>query len=600
MSAKLRTLPGWIEHWAEVQPDAEAIYDRRGPGRWEGLTWGQYWERVRQIGKGLMALGVRKGDVVAIMAANRTDWVTCQFGVAAIGAILAPIYVTNTVEQVAYIVSHSKAKVAIADGVELLDKYLDGEDRGLMKVEHLVTMDEVGGAAPKVESLAALTRMGQGADREFDEAFEGLEPDDVTLLIFTSGTTGLPKGAMYTHRGIEATGAGTEEVYPAVCQTSARQISYLPLCHAAEQGFTNMVGLRAGGRTYFLSDMQQLKDALGEVRPTAFLGVPRVWEKFEAALRGRLAEASGLKARLAAWALRTELAAFYASLDDPDRKWGLKRRLANRLVISKIKKALGLEEVLMAATGAAPISTSTLEFFASLGLPPHEGYGMTETTAFATLQPHRRPKFGTIGKPFRGVEIKIAGDGEILLRGDNMVKGYFELPDKSAELWTEDGWMATGDLGTVDDDGFLAITGRKKDLIITAGAKNVAPAEIEGLLQALPGVGQAVVVGDRQPYLCALLVLDPEALPELAQAAGVEGADAASLAANEAVTKLFRERIDGPGINGKLARYQTVKKFSILAEPFSVDGGELTPTMKVKRNVVNDKFADVIARMYAS
>jgi long-subunit acyl-CoA synthetase (AMP-forming) len=401
------------------------------------------------------------------------------------------------------------------------------------------------------------------------------------------------------HHDRNATGSGTAATYPEILLSSTRQISYLPLCHAAEQGFSNFVGLRAGGQVYFLPDLAHIKEALTEVRPTAFLGVPRVWEKFEAALRGKLAAAKGIKAKLADWALRTELAAFYASLPDPSAPWSFKRKLANKLVVGKIKAALGLENVALCATGAAPISLSTLEFFASLGLPLHEGYGMTETSAFATLQPMGQPKFGTIGRPFPGVEARIAEDGEILLRGDNMVKGYYKLPDKNAELWTEDGWMSTGDLGEMDADGFLKITGRKKDLIITAGGKNVAPAEIEGLLQALPGVGQAVVVGDRQPYLCALLVLDHEALPALAKAAGVEPADARTLATSDTVRAYLHAQIDGPNINGKLARYQTVKKFELIHEPFTVEGGELTPTMKVKRNVVNDKYAAAIDAMYA-
>jgi len=597
--AELRTLPGWIQHWAKTTPNTEAIYDRVAPGQWKGVTWKAYWDRVRAIGKGLIDLGVKKGDVVAIIANNRTDWVCCQFGAAAVGAILAPIYVTNTVEQVAYIVKHSGAKVAIADGSELLQKYLDGEAQGLMECDHYITMDAVDAGNDKVISLDTLMSRGQDDDAAFDGVFEGLEPDDVTMLIFTSGTTGLPKGAMYTHRSIDTTGGGCSQVYPAVLTPAARQISYLPLCHAAEQGFTNFVGLRAGGKAYFLDDIKQIKDALGEVRPTVFLGVPRVWEKFEAALRGRLAEATGIKAKLASWSLKTELSSFYAGLDKPQEHWPLTRKIANKLVVNKIKTALGLENVVLAATGAAPISLSTLEFFASLGIPLHEGFGMTETTAFATISPHKKPKFGAIGKAFPGVEVKIADDGEIMLRGDNMVKGYYKLPEKSAELWSDDGWMHTGDLGELDNDGFLKITGRKKDLLITAGGKNVAPAEIEGLLQALPGVGQSVVVGDRQPYLCALLVLDPEALPELAKAVGVSGDSVEVLAKDPAVLKYFREKIDGANINGKLARYQTIKKFEVLPQPFSVEGGELTPTMKVKRNIVNDKYADVIGAMYA-
>jgi long-subunit acyl-CoA synthetase (AMP-forming) len=268
-------------------------------------------------------------------------------------------------------------------------------------------------------------------------------------------------------------------------------------------------------------------------------------------------------------------------------------------VISKIKDALGLDQLQIAISGAAPISRSTLEFFASIGLPINEGYGMTETSAIASLHPHGRLRLGAIGKPLQGVEVMIASDGEILLRGDNMVKGYHRLPEKTAELYNEEGWMHTGDLGAIDEDGYISITGRKKDLIITAGGKNVAPSEMEGYLQSIPGVGQAVVIGDRQPYLSALIVLDPEALPELEVASQISDlTDVATAARNPDVKRFIEEEMEHV-CNSKVARYQTIKKIQILPTVFSVDGGELTPTLKVKRNIVNEKYASEIAAFYA-
>ena len=594
-----KTLVEFIAHWADIQGERPALHDRQPDGSWRVLSWADYWARVRSIAKGLIALGLEPGDTVAIVGANRSDWVCCQFGVAAASGVLAPIYTTNTVEQIAYIVKHSACRFAIADGAELLAKYVDGEAQGLMEVEHLITMDTVQPAADKVKSLDELITLGDAqSDEALDARLAAVSEDDLTMLIFTSGTTGLPKGAMYTHRGIATTGAGTVGMYPELAaRDDARSISYLPLCHAAEQGITNFAGLRTGNDVYFCPDMTLIKECLVAVRPTVFLGVPRVWEKFEAALRGRLAQATGLKAKLASWALRTALKAFNREQETGKRVGGLGRRLANKLVISKIKEALGLDDLYLAATGAAPTSRSTLEFFASLGIPLHEGYGMTETTAFATLQDPGRPRFGTIGRAFEGVSIRIAEDGEIQLRGDNMIKGYYKLPEQSAELWTQDGWMCTGDLGELDD-GYLKITGRKKDILITAGGKNVAPAEIEGYLQGIAGVGQAVVVGDRQKYLAALLVLDHEALPELAKAAGVSLSSATELAADATVQAYLDEAVTTQ-CNAKLARYQTIKRFEVLATAFSVEGGELTPTMKVKRNVVNEKYAELIASLYA-
>ncbi|MFZ1863884.1 MAG: AMP-binding protein, partial [Polyangiales bacterium] len=410
--------------------------------------------------------------------------------------------------------------------------------------------------------------------------------------------TGLPKGAMLTHRGIKLISDAVVEVFPFLLNTKTRAVSYLPLCHAAEQGMTNFAGLTVKSETYFCDDLTKVKDYLIAAHPTFFLAVPRVWEKFEAALRGKLAEATGVKAKLASWARETELEAFKEEMRTGRQVSSLSRTLANKLVISKIKEALGLDELQVALSGAAPISVSTLEFFASIGLPIHEGYGMTETSAFASVQPYGKLRLGTIGKPLPGVEAKIADDGEIMLRGVNMVKGYHRLPEKTEELYDEEGWMHTGDLGAIDEDGYISITGRKKDLIITAGGKNVAPSEMEGHLQSIPGVGQAVVVGDRQPYLCALIVLDPEGLPELEVAAGVSGLrDVESAARNQAVKRFIEEQTQ-EACNAKVARYQTIKKIRILPAVFSVDGGELTPTLKVKRNVVGEKYAAEIASFY--
>jgi long-subunit acyl-CoA synthetase (AMP-forming) len=403
---------------------------------------------------------------------------------------------------------------------------------------------------------------------------------------------------MLTHRGIELMSKAVAEVFASLLETETRGVSYLPLCHAAEQGVTNFAGLIIQSETYFCSDLSQVKDYLVEARPTLFLAVPRVWEKFEAALRGKLAEATGIKAKLASWARATELEAFKRESETGRPVSTLSRNLANKLVISKIKEALGLDELQVALSGAAPISVSTLEFFASIGLPIHEGYGMTETTAFASVQPYGKLKFGTIGKPLPGVEAKIADDGEIMLKGINMVKGYHRLPEKTAELYDEEGWMHTGDLGAIDEDGYISITGRKKDLIITAGGKNVAPAEMEGYLQSIAGVGQAVVVGDRQPYLSALIVLDPEALPELEVASQISGlSDVATAARNPGVKRYLEEEMQHV-CNSKVARYQTIKKIHILPSVFSVDGGELTPTLKVKRNIVSEKYASEIAAFY--
>jgi len=601
------TLVQRIADHAERRGDATALCEMNTAGGWLTTTWQEYLEVVRAIGRGLLSFGLEPGDIVAQVSENRREWVWCQFGVMAAGGTIAPIYTTSTAEQTAYIVNHCAAKIAISDTSAQLDKFLDCQREGQVDLDFIFTMDEVDvgdrarGLTVEVAPLDALIDRGRdGDDDELDRRIGAAELDDLALLVFTSGTTGLPKGAELTHRSIRALGDMFKATYSAAFAEQHRYISYLPLCHAAEQGFTNFVGLQTDSVTYFCRDLTKVRDYMVAVRPTIFFGVPRVWEKFEAVLRSKLAETTGLKARLAQWALDTELAAFELTMKTGEEQRSWQRIVANAVVLKTIRVALGLDALRAAGGGAAPMARSTLDFFASLGIPILEGFGMTETSAFATVQPLGRPRFGTVGKPLAcehdQVEVKIADDDEIMLRGANMIRGYLHLPEKTAELYT-DSWMHTGDLGSVDEDGYLSITGRKKDLIITAGGKNVAPAEIEHHLQAIPGVGQAVVVGDRQRFLSALLVLDEEALPDLCAAADVKLASMAKLARSEQVRQFVEERIE-QDCNPKLARYQTIKRFEILDHPFSVEGGELTPTFKVKRNVVSDKYGELISAIY--
>ena len=593
------TMLSQIEGWAKVHGGEAALHDRNSDGTWATTTWAEYWASVRRVGKGLISLGLQPAECVAIVGANRRDWVICQHGINAAQGIPAPLYTTLLPDQMAYIIGNAESKIVICDDQTQLDKYLSIAG-GDSPIEHIVTMDDLGSSDPRVITLAALMDKGDSVDdARLDARLDAVQMDDVALLVYTSGTTGLPKGAMLSHRGIRAISSAVGQVLPSLLETKTRYVSYLPLCHAAEQGLTNFGGLMVEAETFFCRDLTQIKDHLVEVHPTFFLAVPRVWEKFEAALRGKLAETTGIKAKLASWARKTELEAFKQENATGQQVSSFSRTLANKLVISKIKNALGLDQLQVAISGAAPISVSTLEFFASIGLPINEGYGMTETSAIASVQPPGRLKLGTIGKPLPCVEVMIADDGEILLKGDNMVKGYHRLPERTAELYNEDGWMYTGDLGAIDEDGYILITGRKKDLIITAGGKNVAPSEMEGYLQSIPGVGQAVVIGDRKPYLSALIVLDPEALPELEVASQISDlTDVATAACNPDVKRFIEEEMEH-ACNSKVARFQTIKKIRILPTVFSVDGGELTPTLKVKRNVVNEKYASEIASFYA-
>lgn len=595
------TLPHQAADWATRKGSAPAVHAKDDAGQWKTWTWSEYWDDIRAFAKAIIALGHQPGGAVTICGNNRQEWVVAQLGTMAAGGIPAPVYQTSTPEQTRHIIDNSGAKIAVCESPELLEKFAALDAAGEVGLEHLVLMKPgAGELGPKVRAFDAVLALGrtEGDDDALKARMDALASEDTGLFIYTSGTTGVPKGAELTHRGLVKMGECLEHDYPMLAEVEVRCVSYLPLSHIAEQIFTNFLHLRRGGQVYFCDDLSKVKDALADVRPNIFVGVPRVWEKFEAALRARFAEGTGVKAKLAQWAQRTELSAFERGLESGQRVDSMARRVANKLVISKVHTGLGLENLVVAASGAAPIARSTLDFFASLGIVIHEGYGMTETTGLISASPHMQVRFGSVGKPLHGVEVKIAEDGEILMRGENMARGYFKMPEQTAELIDEQGWLHTGDLGRLDDDDYLWITGRKKDLIITAGGKNVAPTEIEQRLAALPGVGHAVVVGDRQPYLCALLALDAENLAPLQEVAGQPSATLETLAADPKVRAFLEAKVESE-CNPKLARYQTVKKLAILPAPFTVETRELTPSMKVKRQAVADKYAAQVTEFYA-
>ncbi|MBT3219152.1 MAG: long-chain fatty acid--CoA ligase [Proteobacteria bacterium] len=595
-----RTLVHRLEHWAQTTPDAPAIHEKKPDGTWHTRTWAQYWQEVRDTAKGLIALGHQVGDCVGLLAGSRCGWVISQFATQSARGIPAPIYPNNTTEQAAYIIGNSRSNIAIAGNQEQLDKYLEAIDKGMMKCEHLICMDEPSKKDPRVRSMTALQELGrQQDDSELNKRLTELTDDETSMLIYTSGTTGVPKGVQLSQGNIVAMADGLLGRFSAYKgEVPFRIVSYLPLCHVAEQIATNFAQLGSGGEVYFCADITQIKDHLTEVRPTVFLGVPRVWEKFQNVLEGRFAEASGIKASLAQWARKTELAAFKRQAEDGIPQNSLMRTIANKLVVSKVKDALGLDQLHAAFTGAAPISEGTLEFFASLGISIYEVYGMSETTGICSSSEDGKPRFGTVGRAMPGVEVKLADDDEILVKGPICTCGYLHMPEETKELFTTDGWLQTGDLGKLDDKGYLKIVGRKKDILITAGGKNVAPAEMEGHINQITGVGQVIVIGDKKPYLTALVTLDIEALDALARDAGVSSGTLEELAKNDEVKKYLMDRVESD-CNAKVARYQTIKKIKVLPLEFSVEGGELTPTMKAKRNVVVKKYAADIKSLYA-
>lgn len=561
-------------------------------GAWRATSWEGYLANVRRAARALMALGLEKGESVVLIGFNSPEWVTANVGAIFAGGVPAGIYTTNSPAQCRYIAAHSGARVAFTENDAQSKKFLEVRSE-LPKLVAIVQMNE----APTAEGVLSWDEFLAKGDTVTDAALsarmEEQSPDDVCTLIYTSGTTGDPKAVMLSHDNctwtantlVETLRFGPDDV----------SLSYLPLSHVAEQMLTVHGPMRMGSTVYFGESLEALGDNLKEVRPTFFLGVPRVWEKIQAKMVAAGANAPPARKKLAAWARSIGLASGYA--DQRGEKRPFWYPVAKKLVFDTVRERLGMDRLRVAVTGAAPISKDTLEFFLSLGIPLLEVYGMSECTGPASFSSPDAYRTGKAGRVVPGTELKIAADGEICYRGRHVFKGYLHDAEATSNAIDADGWLHSGDIGTVDREGYVQITDRKKDLLITAGGENIAPQVIEGALKALPVVGQAVVIGDRQKYLAALVTLDPERVARECEECGSSARDVPT-AAKDPVFYAHLERQIAT-VNASLARVQTIKKFAILPHDFSIEGGELTPTMKIKRKVVNEKYKGEIEALYA-
>jgi len=568
----------------------------RGPAEWSFLSWREYRDRVFRAAAGFVRLGVTPGTGVAVLSANRPEWAIADLAAIAAGAIPTGIFVTNTPEQCAYVVDHTEARLAVVDSSEALAKLVAARERA-PRLETIVVLDPAidAGATPGVVTWERLLELGaEAGEAAVRERLAGQRPEDVATLIYTSGTTGTPKGVELTHRNLIWTArTGTREVIGR--RHDDRQLSYLPLAHIAEQMLALHIPLQHGGCIYFVAALERVPEAMREVRPTIFFAVPRVWEKLQSGVEKAIAEASPLRRRLLSWARRRALAAGYAA--QRGEKVPLLSSLADRLLLGKVRARLGLHRVRHAASAAAPISLGTLEFFLSLGIPILEIYGLSETSGPGTVSLPGRFRTGSVGPALAGVELRIAEDGEILMRGPNIFRGYRKDPEATAAAIDSEGWFHTGDIGQVDADGYFRVTDRKKELLITSGGKKIAPAPIEGRLREIQGVAHAVLVGERRNFVAALITLDPTALPTLAVRLGSPARDLAQAAACPVLHAFFQHEVTR--INAALARFENIRRFELLASEFSIASGELTPTLKLKRRVVYQKFARNIEALYS-
>jgi len=587
------TIPLRLIEQARKLGDAPALYSKAG-GAWHPVSWREYGDLVRRASKSLIALGCAPGSTVSILGFNRLEWVVLDVACMSIGGAPAGIYTTSAPSEVRYIAHHAESPVVLIEDVEQWKK-IAKERANLPNLRHVVTMR---GCPPIDDPLvlswdAFLARGDSLDDQAYLDRVHRLEPDGLATLIYTSGTTGPPKGVMLSHRNLTWTADVALKITSAT--KDDRSLSYLPLAHIAEQMFSVHCPITSGMAISFAESIEKVPENLKEVRPSVLFAVPRIWEKFHAGISGKLALATGAKARIARWAQSVGTAtSAYKTQGKPLPLWlGLKYRLADRLVFSKLKAALGLDRARICVSGAAPVAKEVLEFMASLDVTVLEVYGQSEDTGPTSFNRPGVVKFGTVGPVVPGVEVKIAADGEIVVRGPNVFLGYYKEPEATAAALV-DGWLQSGDLGAFDADGYLTITGRKKELLITAGGKNISPKNLEAALKNNALVNEAIVIGDRRKYLTALVTLEPDAVVHFC---ATHGLDVATAHAAPQVRAEVQRSVDQ--LNGELARVEQVKKFTILSRNLSVQDGELTPTLKVKRKVVNEHFAAEIEAMYA-
>ena len=595
------TLPKLFRHVVRERGDKTALREKH-LGIWRSISWREYGAKAKHAGLGLVALGLRPRDVVSVLADNCPEWLYTDLGTLCVGGVTNGIYTTDSARQVEYIVNDSGTRFVFAENEEHLDKILEAR-KGCPQLVKIIVYDMEGLHGfhdEQVMSFDALLALGAQYEGEHPSAFDPMvelaKPDDLAILVYTSGTTGPPKGAMLSHRNILFQLGYSD--FLTMPKEGDQQLSFLPLCHIAERTFTVFYPLRTGATVNFAESIDTVPDNVREVAPAVFFAVPRIWEKFYSGVALRMREATWIGKVAYRWAIGVgmRMAERRVRGERPGLGLSLLYWLANFFVLDNVKRSIGMHRVRGAATGAAPIAPELIKWFMALGIDMREVYGQTENCGLATSMPHDRIKLGTVGTARPETEMRISPQGEILLRGPHVFMGYYNNPQKTAETIV-DGWLHTGDVGEVDADGFLKITDRMKDIIITAGGKNVTPSEIENQLKFSPSISDAVVIGDQRRFLSCLIMIDPETVAQFAQERNVPFTNFASLCRAKEVQDLIWGEVER--VNRQLARVETIKKFRLIEQILTPEDDELTPTMKLKRSFVNTKYKDVIDGMYA-
>jgi len=587
---------------AQVAPEKVALR-RKYLGVWRDITWSDYLRNVKYTCLGLISLGLEKGDRVAVIGENRPEWLYADLATMAAGAVTVGVYTTSSVTQCEYVVGHSEAKFYIGEDEEQLDKALEFRDK-TPELKKIIVMDTKGlkrFSDPMVMTFDELLKLGESMEEKNPDLFERLTNstslDDMALIIYTSGTTGPPKGAMLSHGNISWTTKSIGDATP-IFDTD-ELLSFLPLSHIAERMFSVFLPIRYGYTVNFVESTDTIQANFQEISPTVIFAVPRIWEKYYSTIRIKMANSTWFKKVCYSIAEKISLQYGKARFEYGKAPAYLRtlRSIVNVLVFYKLRERLGFERVRLAVSGAAPISPDVLRYFHGIGVPLREVYGQTEGSGPTCIHRGDDIELGNVGPALPGVEVKIADDGEILVKGGNVFIGYFRNPEATSETIL-DGWLCSGDVGRFDDKGFLKITDRKKDLIITAGGKNIAPQNIENQLKFSPYINDAIVIGDRLKFISALIVLDEENVVQFAQDNKIPFTTYESLTKAPEIIELIDSEIQE--VNKGLSHVETVKKFRIVPKKLYEEDGEVTPTMKVKRRHVNKNFGDLIKSMYKS
>jgi len=556
---------------------------------WREVSWSEADELVRAYANGFLARGVRKGDNVALLARNSLDWALVDFALARIGAVGIPVYASSSPRDVGYLLEHSEAIAILCEDATQLAKVeeVSGE---LPSLQHVLTFHDLEGLAAHGRDFA------EASPTALDDASATIAEDDLYTIIYTSGTTGPPKGCMLSHRNYHEMATVVDRMEERYYLPDDVMLLYLPLAHNYGR-LMLLLGAHVGFTIAFLADPLRVAEALPQVRPTLLPSVPRVYEKVHSVVVARFDSATGTKRRLIDWALPIgrEVSRLQGEGNPIPAGLRAKHRVADRLVFSKVRAPFG-GRLRMPGSGGAPLAKEIIEFFDAIGIRIAEGYGLTECTTAASTNRPDSYRFGSVGQPLPGFEVRIADDGEIEVRSETVFQGYYKDPEATAAVLGPDGWLKTGDIGTLDEDGFLHITDRKKDILVTAGGKNVAPQNIENDLKTSTYVSQALVVGDARPYVSALVTLDPVEIGRWAAEQGID-ADVSALAHDDRVRALLQGVVDD--VNRERSRFEQVKRFAILPRDFTMEAGEITPTLKVKRRAVQEHFAAEIDALYA-